>query len=228
MPLLVLTGAAMGGLPWTPAAVLAAAFLIAWLMLETVLRGHAGGHLYLCLCVATALCFYAIYARDRNYPALLTGVVPAFELGKKLTGVRQWLAVIAVVVALLAYRLASVSPLPAVLHPVWLLLMVLLLAMAFLLGSAWKRLIAGGGDEFSCATDATGLLSAREAEILQLLVGGLSYREVAGQLFISPGTARAHGAALLRKSGTHDRAALVAWAKSQGFARTETGAGRVG
>ena len=224
MPLLVLTGAAMGGSPWMPAVVLAVAFAVACVGIGTVLRRYAGRHLYLCLRVATALCFYAIYAHDRNYPALITGVVPAFELGRRLTGVRQWLLAIVVVASLLVYRVASVSPLPKVLHPVWLVFMVLLLSMAFLFGSTWRRLAPAPG-ETDRAPERGGLISAREAEILRYLVEGLSYREVAERLFISPGTARAHGAALLRKSGTHDREALVAWARSRGLVRPEAGAG---
>jgi len=60
-------------------------------------------------------------------------------------------------------------------------------------------------------------LTARELEILRLLGAGCSYREVAERLIISPGTARAHGAALLRKASVHDRASLLVWAIERGL-----------
>ena len=41
-------------------------------------------------------------------------------------------------------------------------------------------------------TDLTGILSAREAEVLQLLAKGLLYKEIASKLSLSVGTVRQH------------------------------------
>lgn len=56
---------------------------------------------------------------------------------------------------------------------------------------------------------APGSLSPRELEVMELMCEGLSYRAIAQRLFISPGTARAHGAAIMRKLGVHSRAEVV-------------------
>jgi DNA-binding NarL/FixJ family response regulator len=42
------------------------------------------------------------------------------------------------------------------------------------------------------STPTSEVLSAREIEILELLAKGLLYKEIAGKLFISPGTVRQH------------------------------------
>lgn len=52
-------------------------------------------------------------------------------------------------------------------------------------------------------------LTAREREVLGLLAAGLSDREVATQLVISPKTVEKHVGAALRKTGTHTRTAAV-------------------
>jgi DNA-binding CsgD family transcriptional regulator len=57
------------------------------------------------------------------------------------------------------------------------------------------------------ATDAARL-TPREADVLVLLLGGLSTMALASRLGISPGTARSHCRAVLRKCGAADRRAL--------------------
>jgi DNA-binding CsgD family transcriptional regulator len=52
-------------------------------------------------------------------------------------------------------------------------------------------------------------LTGRETEILQHLVAGRTYREIAGALFISEKTVSAHVSNLLRKTGTSSRAELA-------------------
>jgi DNA-binding NarL/FixJ family response regulator len=51
-----------------------------------------------------------------------------------------------------------------------------------------------------------GLLSGREQEVLRLLAEGLTDREIAGALAISPRTVESHVSAVLRKLGVRNRA----------------------
>jgi LuxR family maltose regulon positive regulatory protein len=60
-------------------------------------------------------------------------------------------------------------------------------------------------------------LSARELEILQLIAQGLSNRQVAQQLFISPGTVKKHTANIYGKLGVHSRTQAVARARTLGI-----------
>lgn len=60
-------------------------------------------------------------------------------------------------------------------------------------------------------------LTAREREVLALLADGLSDREVAARLAISPKTVEKHVGAALRKTGTHTRTAAVVRAADLGW-----------
>jgi LuxR family maltose regulon positive regulatory protein len=60
-------------------------------------------------------------------------------------------------------------------------------------------------------------LSARECEILQLIAQGLSNRQVAQRLFISPGTVKKHTANIYGKLGVHSRTQAVARARTLGI-----------
>lgn len=57
-------------------------------------------------------------------------------------------------------------------------------------------------------------VTAREAEVLDLLADRMSNREIAGLLFLSPRTVEKHVAALLAKLGSEDRNALARLARS--------------
>jgi DNA-binding NarL/FixJ family response regulator len=59
---------------------------------------------------------------------------------------------------------------------------------------------------------AAGLLSRRETEVLRLLGDGLSNREIAKRLFISPKTAEHHVSRIYSKLGVNSRAEAVAYA----------------
>jgi DNA-binding CsgD family transcriptional regulator len=62
-------------------------------------------------------------------------------------------------------------------------------------------------------------LTARQDEVLQLLVEGLSNAEIADSLFISTRTAEHHVAAVLAKLEAHDRHQAVFTAKSMGLVK---------
>jgi predicted ATPase/DNA-binding CsgD family transcriptional regulator len=61
-------------------------------------------------------------------------------------------------------------------------------------------------------------LSKREVEVLQLLAGGLSDREIAETLFISRHTVMRHVSNILRKLDVNSRTAAAAWAVRNGLA----------
>lgn len=60
-------------------------------------------------------------------------------------------------------------------------------------------------------------LSEREIEVLRLVMAGLSNREIAGQLFISPGTAKTHIHHLCGKLGVRNRTEAAMKAKEIGL-----------
>ena len=59
---------------------------------------------------------------------------------------------------------------------------------------------------------ATGLLSRRETDVLRLLADGLSNREIAERLFVSPKTAEHHVSRIYSKLGLSTRAEAAAYA----------------
>lgn len=63
-----------------------------------------------------------------------------------------------------------------------------------------------GGGHGGMPDEMGGLLSAREQEVLRLLAEGLTDREIAGALAISPRTVESHVSAVLRKLGVRNRA----------------------
>jgi LuxR family maltose regulon positive regulatory protein len=71
----------------------------------------------------------------------------------------------------------------------------------------------------SSSSYAEGLLTARESEVLRLLGLGLSNREIARQLVISPSTAKVHVHNILRKLGAENRTQAVVKARGIGLER---------
>jgi DNA-binding NarL/FixJ family response regulator len=68
---------------------------------------------------------------------------------------------------------------------------------------------------------ASDALSAREIEVLQLAARGLSNSEIAGELFISATTAKAHLVHIYSKLGVGDRTAAVTTALERGIIRLD-------
>ena len=61
-------------------------------------------------------------------------------------------------------------------------------------------------------------LTAREVEVLRLVAAGLSNREIAERLFLSPRTVKAHVANIFAKLGVHTRAAATEFARQHRIA----------
>jgi non-specific serine/threonine protein kinase len=62
-----------------------------------------------------------------------------------------------------------------------------------------------------------GVLTAREREVAALVAQGLSNREVAARLVITPRTAETHVVHILRKLSFSSRAQIAAWAVERGL-----------
>jgi DNA-binding NarL/FixJ family response regulator len=71
-------------------------------------------------------------------------------------------------------------------------------------------------------------LTAREREVVALIAAGLSNREIADQLAVSPATAKTHVSRAMNKMCVHDRAQLVAIAYETGFAQAPRAASAEG
>ena len=69
--------------------------------------------------------------------------------------------------------------------------------------------------DVAVADDEMDRLSAREQEVMRLIARGYSYREVAGELFISIKTVETHVSAVLRKLQLSSRHELTRWAAAR-------------
>jgi len=88
---------------------------------------------------------------------------------------------------------------------------------------------AGGGRDPSrsgASTTSPGGLTPRERQIVALIVRGLSNRDIAQELVISPATAARHVANILVKLGFSSRAQIAAWAASGNGTERAEGARR--
>jgi DNA-binding NarL/FixJ family response regulator len=77
----------------------------------------------------------------------------------------------------------------------------------------------GTGNTLNSARRSTTLagLTPRERDVLRLLAGGMTDREIAETLFISPRTVGGHVSNLLAKLGVDSRTAAAAWAVRNGI-----------
>jgi DNA-binding NarL/FixJ family response regulator len=71
----------------------------------------------------------------------------------------------------------------------------------------------------TAAAELPAGLSEREVEVLVLVGRGLSNEEIAGELYLSPATARTYVSRLFAKLGARDRAALIVLAYETGLVR---------
>ncbi|MGO1318437.1 MAG: LuxR C-terminal-related transcriptional regulator [Cellulomonadaceae bacterium] len=69
--------------------------------------------------------------------------------------------------------------------------------------------------EVAVHDDELDRLSAREQEVMRLIARGYTYREVAGELFISVKTVETHVSAVLRKLQLSSRHELTRWAAAR-------------
>jgi DNA-binding NarL/FixJ family response regulator len=73
---------------------------------------------------------------------------------------------------------------------------------------------AGGGP----APDDPSDLTPREADVLRLIAGGQSNREIARTLFVSEATVKTHVNRIFAKTGSRDRAQAIRYAYTHGYA----------
>ena len=72
-----------------------------------------------------------------------------------------------------------------------------------------------GAGDVATGDDELDRLSAREREVMRLIARGHTYREVAGDLFISIKTVETHVSAVLRKLQLSNRNELTRWAAAR-------------
>ena len=65
--------------------------------------------------------------------------------------------------------------------------------------------------------DGMAELSAREAEVLELICHGMSNLEIADQLFVSVNSVKTYVRQIYQKIGVARRAQAVAWGLAHGF-----------
>ncbi|MCJ0980066.1 helix-turn-helix transcriptional regulator [Rhodococcus sp. ARC_M12] len=70
----------------------------------------------------------------------------------------------------------------------------------------------------------TGSLSDREAEVAELLVLGVAYREVGSRLYISPKTVEHHVARIRRRLGAESRSELISMLRAMGYGASTSAA----
>ncbi len=80
------------------------------------------------------------------------------------------------------------------------------------------RMVGDGMEVFTETAIAAGpSLTDRESEILALIAGGATTREIAGSLYLSPHTVKEHTSTLYRKLGARNRADAVQRAQRLGL-----------
>jgi len=85
-------------------------------------------------------------------------------------------------------------------------------------GGAWLALAAGTGA--AAAGPLPGGLTTRQAEVLRLLAAGMSNKQIAAELYLSPATVERHLATIYRKLGLAGRVEAARYALAHGLAAT--------
>jgi DNA-binding NarL/FixJ family response regulator len=80
-----------------------------------------------------------------------------------------------------------------------------------------KKLMESPAKEGKIVDSAYGALTPREQEVMRLLAEGLSTKEIAERLFISPKTVENHRANIMNKLGLHSTIELVRYAARLGL-----------
>jgi DNA-binding NarL/FixJ family response regulator len=83
------------------------------------------------------------------------------------------------------------------------------------------RLLAAAAGVPLVSPDPNGL-TARETDVLRLIVQGQTNREIAQTLFVTEATVKTHINRIFAKTGSRDRAAAVRYAYSRGIAERPT------
>ena len=78
-------------------------------------------------------------------------------------------------------------------------------------------LVALGGSHTESKADGKGTLSARELEVIQLVIQGYKNRDIAQKLFISEKTVKNHLSAIFNKLGVSDRLELTLYVLEKKF-----------
>jgi DNA-binding NarL/FixJ family response regulator len=81
------------------------------------------------------------------------------------------------------------------------------------------RMVGDGQEVFRDTGRQAPTLTDREGEILELIAGGATNREIAAALFLSPHTVKEHTSTLYRKLGARNRAEAVQRAQRLGLHR---------
>jgi two-component system response regulator DesR len=80
------------------------------------------------------------------------------------------------------------------------------------------RMVGAGVTVFRPSANEGGVrLSERERQVLELIAGGATNREIAGSLYLSPHTVKEHTSTLYRKLGARNRADAVQRAQRGGL-----------
>lgn len=80
-----------------------------------------------------------------------------------------------------------------------------------------KKLVGIPAEESAATDSGYDALTPREQEIMILLAEGLSARQAAGRLFISPKTVENHRASIMRKLGLHSTVEIIRYAAKLGL-----------
>lgn len=86
-----------------------------------------------------------------------------------------------------------------------------------LISSRMLHYVSGDGEETPLSRATTVSLSDKELAFLKLAATEMTYKEIAGQLFISPRTVDSYRDALFEKLGVSSRVGLVLYAIKQGI-----------